>query len=185
MKKFTDLLDEITECRLAGFFRPALFETLSIPDICGTAKFGKSYEKKYEEWLQEYVISESFPIGLTAEEIYKLRCCLFHGNNIRVKGNIPYVFDFSNAKHRWPHIRIAYSQPSICQAYKIIDCGYLMNEIVSGARTFYEEIDESKKAFLDAYDELVSYENPFFDLMDKYTTSYVNGKEWKQTKRDK
>ena len=123
MGNFLDILKEIESCRMAGFGRPALFEALMLPDICGETRVSedgnaeKKVKRKYIRWIEEYVSLTHPCIGyneegqlceqesekgeylsLSAQEIYSLRNCLFHGGNVRCfkgKNPEPYVFDFS------------------------------------------------------------------------------------------
>lgn len=48
MGNFLDILKEIESCRMAGFGRPALFEALMLPDICGETRVSEdgNAEKK-------------------------------------------------------------------------------------------------------------------------------------------
>ena len=108
MGNFLDILKEIESCRMAGFGRPALFEALMLPDICGETLVSedgnaeKKVKQKYIRWIEKYVSLTRPCIGyneegqlceqesekgeylsLSAQEIYSLRNCLFHGGNVR------------------------------------------------------------------------------------------------------
>src|SRR5699024_3481601 len=165
MGNFLDILKEIESCRMAGFGRPALFEALMLPDICGETLVSedgnaeKKVKQKYIRWIEEYVSLTRPCIGyneegqlceqesekgeylsLSAQEIYSLRNCLFHGGNVRCfkgKNPEPYVFDFSQVGCKYPSV----ISPNSVFVYKRIDMGMLISQLVNGAEKYYQEVD--------------------------------------------
>lgn len=73
MGNFLDILKEIESCRMAGFGRPALFEALMLPDICGETRVSedgnaeKKVKRKYIRWIEEYVSLTRPCIGYNEE----------------------------------------------------------------------------------------------------------------------
>lgn len=209
MGNFLDILKEIESCRMAGFGRPALFEALMLPDICGetlvpeNGDVEKKVKRKYIRWIQKYV-SLTHPcvgqneegqlceqesekveyLSLSAQEIYSLRNCLFHGGNVRCfkgKNPAPYVFDFSQIKQIYPCVI-----PQIhIYNYKVINVGMLICQLVNGAKKYYQEANDQRKNFLDAFDELVVYDDFCSEMASKMTSDYMNRRKYKCTERDK
>lgn len=204
MGKFLDILEEIEACRTAGFGRPALFEALMLPDICGESMRtrNKAGRNKYVKWIQKYVsltypcaerradgklyenkTGESKNISLSAREIYSLRNCLFHGGNVRCfkdRNPAPYVFVFSQVDCKFPGV---ISLNSV-YGYKEIEIGMLISQLVNGAKKYYQEADNETKAFLDSFDELVVYKDFLSEMIPKMTPNYLNGRNYKHTARD-
>ena len=208
MGNFLDILKEIESCRMAGFGRPALFEALMLPDICGETRVSedgnaeKKVKRKYIRWIEEYVSLTRPCIGyneegqlceqesekgeylsLSAQEIYSLRNCLFHGGNVRCfkgKNPEPYVFDFSQVGCKYPSV----ISPNSVFVYNRIDMGMLISQLVNGAEKYYQEVDSEKKKFLDAFDELVVYKDFLGEMIPKMTTDYMNNRKYKHTARD-
>lgn len=64
----------------------ALTTALTLPDICGKAKYpNEKTTKRYKQWLDDYVCKKQ-PFGLQAdvEIIYNLRCSLLHEGNLSI-----------------------------------------------------------------------------------------------------
>jgi len=77
------LIKEIYEGLHNHCYISALTTALTLPDICGKAKYPNERSKKrYKQWLNDYVCNKQpFGIQADAETIYSLRCCLLHAGN--------------------------------------------------------------------------------------------------------
>lgn len=66
-----------------GCYISALTTALTLPDICGKAKYPKkSTTQRYKIWLKDHVCSQHpFGLQVDAEVIYDLRCKLLHEGN--------------------------------------------------------------------------------------------------------
>lgn len=82
-----EMIKEIRMALQRELYMPALAAALTLPDICGQAEYpqDKSVKKRYTKWLQVYMESRKFGEyqscsidGLTANDIYKLRCAFLH-----------------------------------------------------------------------------------------------------------
>lgn len=93
-KEYQDLfmvrINEIERCLEQESYIAALSLTLTLPDMCGKAKYpadgvGKRYIKWYDEYIGQYE-KPSTPYGddmpyLSGEVVYSLRCGLLHAGN--------------------------------------------------------------------------------------------------------
>lgn len=83
-----ELIREIKICLKNGCYMAALTIALTLPDICGKAKYPdeKSTKKRYVKWFDEYIKQcGNFPDNysndiqyLSSELIYSLRCSVLH-----------------------------------------------------------------------------------------------------------
>ena len=83
------LFTQIKECLARGLYFPALYTTLTLPDICGAlgSENGKTSGDKYKAWFDEYV-SQKYNGFVNGETCYFLRCSLLHqGTSIHPSGN--------------------------------------------------------------------------------------------------
>lgn len=61
----------------------ALTTALTLPDICGKAKYpNEKTTKRYKQWLDDYVCNkQQFGLQSDSDTIYSLRCSLLHEGN--------------------------------------------------------------------------------------------------------
>lgn len=72
------LIKEVECCLKNELYMSALTTVLTLPDICGKAKFPElGNGERYRKWLDQYVCSQDFNL-ITSEEIYKLRNSMLH-----------------------------------------------------------------------------------------------------------
>ena len=83
----SEMIQEIRIALQHELYIIALAAALTLPDICGQAEYrqDKKVKIRYTKWLQVYAESrkfgeyQNFSIdGLTANDIYRLRCALLH-----------------------------------------------------------------------------------------------------------
>ena len=68
---------------------------------------------------------------------------------------------------------------------KVINVGMLICQLVNGAKKYYQEASDQRKNFLDAFDELVVYDDFCSEMASKMTSDYMNRRKYKCTERDK
>ena len=89
------IIKEINTCLENKCYISALGMALTLPDICGKAKYPKEYTgSRYRKWYKEYVESREIPSGphsekmpyLSSDIVYSLRNCLLHQGTPGVEG---------------------------------------------------------------------------------------------------
>ena len=95
------LVKEIEDSIAKECYLPALFVTLTLPDICGKAEFPgePSNKKRYIGWYDKYLgrYEKKFASGadigladrpyLSGELVYQLRCSVLHEGNTDIVGS--------------------------------------------------------------------------------------------------
>lgn len=123
----------------------ALTTALTLPDICGKAKYPneKKNKTRYVQWLNNYVCTEQpFGLHVDADIIYDLRCKLLHEGNPSVAKSK--VAQFSLIVRENSHMGIS---ESVCaeikpdgtkewQCYNV-DVVHLCERICEAAFTYY------------------------------------------------
>lgn len=106
---FLKIVSEIESARIAGFIRPALYESISLIDLCGKVEYNISENKKrFKDWAKQFLYDDylayafwNIPISewlyanedkiseyvnetadIFADELYQLRCNLFHEGTV-------------------------------------------------------------------------------------------------------
>lgn len=82
----SEMIKEIRIALQHELYIIALAAALTLPDICGQAEYPQEkVHSRYTKWLEAYVESRKFSgyqkcliAGLSANDIYKLRCALLH-----------------------------------------------------------------------------------------------------------
>lgn len=87
-----DLIDDMNKALDNDCFFSALAIALTLPDICGKAKYPNAYTKdRYIDWYEEYISPdekcpdfEEMPY-LSGEVVYQLRCSFLHSGNPNIE----------------------------------------------------------------------------------------------------
>ena len=92
-----ELIKEINICLSNGCYMAALMTALTLPDICGKAKYPnmeKQTKQRYIKWYDEYIgqcekdpKDERGMISLCGELVYSLRCSVLHQGNPNIDGH--------------------------------------------------------------------------------------------------
>lgn len=184
---FLKIISEIESARIAGFIRPALYESISLIDLCGKVEYQTDKTKErfinwtkqflYDgmlayafgnipnlEWLNsdENIISEYVKTTADkfANEIYQLRCNLFH------EGTVDNRKDRGDKKRISPLRLYEITPMSSCNVgvsimknlnepyqYQPVDIGLLIEYICRKTKIYYENSTASIKQVLDEIDE--------------------------------
>lgn len=86
-----ELIREVDCCLKNGCYMAALTTALTLPDICGKAKYPdmtKQTKQRYIQWYNEYIGKNEKPVDgredtpyLSDELVYSLRCSVLHQGN--------------------------------------------------------------------------------------------------------
>ena len=106
---FLKIVSEIESARIAGFIRPALYESISLIDLCGKVEYQTNKTKeRFINWTKQFLYDDilayafwNIPISewpkadknkileyvnetvdIFADELYQLRCNLFHEGTV-------------------------------------------------------------------------------------------------------
>lgn len=129
----------------------ALTTALTLPDICGKAKYpNDNTTKRYKQWLDDYVCTKQ-PFGLhaDAEIIYNLRCCLLHEGNPSIDKEKCKIKKFAlmareNSSHIVTESKCVREDPDgsmICEYYNV-DIRFLCEKICETALEYYQSNKE-------------------------------------------
>lgn len=204
---FLKIVSEIESARVAGFIRPALYESISLIDLCGKVEYQTDKTKErfinwtkqflyddmlaytfwnipISEWLNsdEYKISEYVKTTADkfANEIYQLRCNLFH------EGTVDNRKDRGDKKRVSPLRLYEITPMSSCRVdvgimknpnepyqYQPVDIGLLIEHICRKTKIYYESGTTSIKQMLDETDEFFvdQRSNDFFKEIGKVWTA--------------
>lgn len=203
---FLKIVSEIESARIAGFIRPALYESISLIDLCGKVEYQTDKTKeRFINWTKQYLyddtlayafwnipISEWFNsdkdkiseyVETTADkfanEIYQLRCNLFH------EGTVDNRKDRGDKKRVSPLRLYKITPMSSCGVYagimkdrnepyqyQSVDIGLLIEHICRKAKMYYESGTASTKQTLDEIDEFFvdQRSDDFFEEIGKVWT---------------
>lgn len=131
----------------------ALTTALTLPDICGKAKYpSEKTTKRYKQWLNDYVCNKQ-PFGLQADAntIYNLRCSLLHEGNPSIDKEKCKIKKFALiVRENSAHIPLESScfeeKPDgskVCECYNI-NINFLCEKICGAALSYYQS---NKKQF--------------------------------------
>lgn len=205
--EFIQLLDEIECCRMRGFIRPALYMALSVIDSCASVAYPEysiqETYKRYAKWIKEflyddelaykyyyYYICNNSTDGIInirplkdapdkiADEIYSLRCNLFHSSNIEITSdsqkrfvNISRVYVItpnSESEYGCGQLYISHWE----HGYKPVDIGCLLIQIYKKAKEYYLTADAEIQKKLNAINEYVvderneNWREKYYELTD-------------------
>lgn len=106
---FLKIVSEIESARIAGFVRPALYESISLIDLCGKVEYQTDkIKERFINWAKQFLYDDylayafwNIPISewlyanedkiseyvnetadIFADELYQLRCNLFHEGTV-------------------------------------------------------------------------------------------------------
>lgn len=117
----SEMIKEIRIALQHELYITALAAALTLPDICGQAEYrqDKKVKSRYIKWLQVYVESRKFGEyqncsidGLTANDIYRLRCTLLHQGSSDID-TVEYFELVKNDPHRTSQFQ-SFSQRESC-----------------------------------------------------------------------
>ena len=164
MKNLLKLITEIKNCVNKQMVYPALFMSLSIPDICGKMKYvelsgNKKCKQRYIQWYEQYVDKRLHPIyesnpdleranDFDSKACYELRCALLHAGTTDIGKEIDldsFTIDFD------PHLSgvLLRTDPSIVLNKQFewevrnsiyIKAILLINSILEGVEAFIKEL---------------------------------------------
>lgn len=203
---FLKIVSEIESARIAGFIRPALYESISLIDLCGKVEYQTDKTReRFINWTKRYLYDDTLayafwniPISERlnsdedkiseyvettadkfANEIYQLRCNLFH------EGTVDNRKDRGDKKRVSPLQLYEITPMSSCGVgvcimknpnepyqYQPVDIGLLIEHICRKAKMYYESGTASAKQTLDEIDEFfVDQRNDdFFEEIGKVWT---------------
>ena len=141
MKK---ILKEIEKALKEEMYYSALALTLTLPDICGRAEYGKkSNRERYEKWMENYVIQDfenpdelSQFKSFTPKNCWELRNSILHSGNKKTKFKQLYLTNgnlFSIT---------LYKKDSKYNLKLTIGVKYFCSKICKAAETYYNENKE-------------------------------------------
>lgn len=129
----------------------ALTTALTLPDICGKAKYpNEKTTKRYKQWLNDYVcIKQPFSLQADADTIYNLRCSLLHEGNPSVDKEKCKIKKFAlmareNSAHIVTESKCVREDPDgskECEYYNV-DIRFLCEKICEAASTYYRSNKE-------------------------------------------
>lgn len=124
----------------------ALTTALTLPDICGKAKYPKEKTTyRYKQWLNDYVCSkQSFGLQADADTIYNLRCSLLHDGNPSIDKQKCKIKKFAlivreNSAHAPLESSSFEEKPDgtrVCECYNI-NINFLCEKICEAALNYY------------------------------------------------
>ena len=131
----------------------ALTTALTLPDICGKAKYpNEKTAKRYKQWLDDYVCNkQAFGLQSDSGTIYNLRCSLLHEGNpsidkAKCKINRLALIVRENSAHI-PLESVCFEEKPdgsrICECCNI-NINFLCEKICEAALTYYQS---NKKQF--------------------------------------
>ena len=166
------LLQEIQTCQEKGLIFPALFMSLSLPDLCGKIDDPNSKSKaRYIKWFNKYVDPEINPLHYAfpetkaghefdAKACYALRCSLLHAGDTDIHKAIDIArFDidfrtvmagnlFNNKTDVVLEIDEKGEYKWVPKSKMSIAAILIVNSIVSGARTYLKILEKNNQACL-------------------------------------
>lgn len=147
-----DLIIKDINCALDNkAYFAALCLALTLPDICGKAKYPKEKTTyRYKQWLNDYVCNKQ-PFGLQADAgtIYNLRCSLLHDGNPSIDKQKCKIKKFALiVRENSAHIPLESSSfeekpdgSKVCECYNI-NINFLCEKICEAALTYYQSNSE-------------------------------------------
>ena len=112
-----EIIREVNQCLDNGCYMAALSLALTLPDICGKAKYPdmeKQTKHRYIKWFDEYIgqyehdeehIEKGMPY-LSGELVYSLRCSVLHQGNPNIDGDKFGIIYFELLYHQYEGARI-------------------------------------------------------------------------------
>ena len=134
----------------------ALTTALTLPDICGKAKYpNKKTSQRYKDWLDEYICTKQpFAIQADADTIYDLRCKLLHEGNPSIDKAKCKIEQFAlivreNSAHIPLETNCIEETPDgskVCRCYNI-NLVFLCEKICEAALSYYQANKEKFNFF--------------------------------------
>ncbi|MEK7624585.1 MAG: hypothetical protein AAB404_02620 [Patescibacteria group bacterium] len=117
----------------------SLFSALAIPDLCGaiSSENGKASKEKYKAWFDNYV-APKYNSFLSGEDCYFFRCSLLHqGSSQHSKS------DYKRVLFVEPSTTTSVFHNNIANGALNIDVGIFCNDLISGAKKWLSENEET------------------------------------------
>ena len=151
-----DLIDQIRFALNQNLYYPALFVSLSLPDICGAidSANGEADKQKYIDWFNRYV-GHRYQGVLSSEDCYYFRCSLLHQG--------------SSQHRRSNYSRILFVEP---QATSNVFHRNILNDALNiDVRIFCEDILSGVENWLKLVEGTTNYQQNY----DRFIRRYPNG----------
>lgn len=203
---FLKIVSEIESARIAGFIRPALYESISLIDLCGKVEYQTDKTKeRFINWTKRFLYDDTLAYAFWnisisewlnsdedkiseyvkttadkfANEIYQLRCNLFHEgtvDNRKDRGDKKRVsplrlYEITPMSSCGVGVSIMKS-PNEPYQYQPVDIGLLIEHICRKTKMYYERGTASTKQTLDEIDEFFvdKRSDDFFEEIGKVWT---------------